>query len=287
MSIAPFMNFYVGDYLADTTHLTTVEHGAYLLLLFSMWRAGGKLPREDRKLARLAKLTDADWLEMRDTIMPFFRIRGGTITQKRLTEEAAKYRNTLVQRSKAGKASALKKRNENNENTSTRVEHMNHKPEPEPDSISVSNETGETALRRAYSADVEIPRQAQGSDPNKESWERVRRMLPKASDQSFFGRLLKDFKLEARDMLPSIVACELRQTLDPKSYLRQAASGVAQRRGVVEVSDADRVATWDDDNWRSALEIHRERGSWHDAWGPMPGEPGCRVPPQLLIEVVA
>lgn len=287
MSIAPFMNFYVGDYLADTTHLTTVEHGAYLLLLFSMWRAGGKLPRDDRKLARIAKLTDAEWLEVQGNILPFFRIRGGTITQKRLTEEAAKYRNTLVQRSKAGKASALKKRNEINENTSTRVEHMNHKPEPEPYSISVSNETGETASRRASSADVETPRQAQGSDPNKESWERAGKLLPKPTDRAFFGRLLKDFKLEARDLLPSIVACELRQTLDPKSYLRQAAAAVAQRRGVVEVSDADRVATWDDDHWRSALEIYRERGSWHDAWGPKPGDPGCRVPAQLLLEAVA
>ena len=61
MSAPPFMPLYVGDYLADTTHLTCTEHGAYMLLLMSMWRNGGSLPSDDKSLARHARCTKGQW----------------------------------------------------------------------------------------------------------------------------------------------------------------------------------------------------------------------------------
>jgi hypothetical protein len=41
--------------------------------------------------------------------------------------------------------------------------------------------------------------------------------------------------------------------------------------------------TMDDTRWQAALALHREEGRWSASWGPKPGEPGCRVPPHLLI----
>jgi uncharacterized protein YdaU (DUF1376 family) len=112
---APYIPFYVGDYLADTTHLTRSEHGAYLLLLMAMWRGGGKLAADDDRLARLAHCSDAEWAGMRSTILSFFRCRGGVLRQKRLTAEYAKYTDTIAKRSAAGKRNARKRYNKDKE----------------------------------------------------------------------------------------------------------------------------------------------------------------------------
>lgn len=61
----------VGDYLADTGHLTTTQHGAYLLLLMHYWRKR-ELPSDDKQLAAIAKLPLRIWLDTKETIQAFF-----------------------------------------------------------------------------------------------------------------------------------------------------------------------------------------------------------------------
>lgn len=68
----PWMPLYIADYLADTTRLSTIEHGAYVLLIMEYWRNGG-LPDNDRQLANIAKLSLAQWKKMRPIIQGFFR----------------------------------------------------------------------------------------------------------------------------------------------------------------------------------------------------------------------
>ena len=95
------MPFYVADYLADTGRLSTLEHGAYLLLIMDYWRNGG-IPDDDRKLARIARMSDADWLLIRANIAELFH---DGWSHKRIDAEIAK----STAKSDAARASAMRR----------------------------------------------------------------------------------------------------------------------------------------------------------------------------------
>lgn len=84
-----WMPFFVGDYLADTTHLSRDQHGGYLLLLFAMWKKGGRLPDDDAQLANVAKASPREWRALRPVMQPFFDVSGGYWIHKRVARELA------------------------------------------------------------------------------------------------------------------------------------------------------------------------------------------------------
>ena len=100
MSSPPWMPLYIADYLRDTTHLGTVEHGAYCLLIMSYWVHGG-LPDDDRQLARIVRCSDRQWRSMRPLIEPMFQ-KGWK--HKRIDEELEKATLKAAKRADAGRA---------------------------------------------------------------------------------------------------------------------------------------------------------------------------------------
>ena len=102
MTSLPWMPLNVADYLADTAHLGPAEHGAYLLLIMHYWQHGG-LPDDDRRLARIARMTEEEWGGTRDTIAEFFR---SGWKHKRIDQELADAYELTAKRSAAGKAGA-------------------------------------------------------------------------------------------------------------------------------------------------------------------------------------
>lgn len=93
-----WMPLYIGDYLGDTGHLSTAQHGAYLLLMMHYWTKGG-LPTDDKQLSAITKLPLRIWMDTRDTIAMFFQ-EGWR--HKRIDEELEKMAAVSAKRSAAG-----------------------------------------------------------------------------------------------------------------------------------------------------------------------------------------
>lgn len=130
----PFMQLYVADYLGDTRHLTTEQHGAYLLLLMTMWRAEGRLPNCDKKLARIVGATASRWAKIKADVLEFFEVDGESITNKRLMFELKKASEKSIKRAEAGtRGGAAKALKDNKTGVANASALSCHSSEPEPD----------------------------------------------------------------------------------------------------------------------------------------------------------
>lgn len=108
------MQLYVADYLGDTRHLTTEQHGAYLLLLMAMWRSDGRLANDAKKLARITGCTAARWTKISGDVLEFFEVDGDCITNRRLMYELKKAQEKSIKRSVSGTKGAEAKALKNN-----------------------------------------------------------------------------------------------------------------------------------------------------------------------------
>jgi len=112
-----WMPLYIGDYLADTTHLTYAEHGAYLLLIMVYWRSGKPLPDDDVLLARYCRANRWQWKTLRPVLEPFFQVRDGAWSHVRVTRELAH----AASKSAAARANVLTRYKEKNDDLRTKV----------------------------------------------------------------------------------------------------------------------------------------------------------------------
>lgn len=107
MAALPYMQLYVADYLADTAHLTTEEHGAYLLLLFNYWQTGKPLRAE--RLAAVTRLPNERWQAVEKTLSDFFYLQDGLWINDRVERDLEAVKSKSIKASDAGKASARAK----------------------------------------------------------------------------------------------------------------------------------------------------------------------------------
>lgn len=112
MAQYPSLPLWTDAYLADTKHLTTIEHGAYLLMLMTAWRDPEcRLQDDERYLARVAGMSPATWRRHARVLRAFWQVREGFLYQKRLSAE----RKRVDTRSDSGRRAAEAKWRKSNE----------------------------------------------------------------------------------------------------------------------------------------------------------------------------
>jgi uncharacterized protein YdaU (DUF1376 family) len=116
-----WMPMYWGNYVADTGHLSTLEHGAYLLLIGHYWTTGKPLPKNEKKLAKIARISCAQWRKISDTILEFFCDDGDCYTHSRIAQELEKAQKKYEARAMAGRAGGKAKAKQKPSNAKARL----------------------------------------------------------------------------------------------------------------------------------------------------------------------
>lgn len=104
---APWFKFYPKDFSSDehVEVMSPAAVGAYILLLCKAWHStpGGTLPNDDRKLARFARMTLAEWKEVRDEVLVAWSVDGDRIVQRRMQADHEEMSEIGRKRASAGR----------------------------------------------------------------------------------------------------------------------------------------------------------------------------------------
>lgn len=123
MAVVPYMPLYVADYMADTSHLRTIEHGAYFLLIMAYWQSKQPLRALNGRLAVVAHLSNEEWDSVEPVLREFFTVtEDGYWVHKRIEAELLILKGKSEHARKAGKASAAARLNKRMNTCSTPVQ---------------------------------------------------------------------------------------------------------------------------------------------------------------------
>lgn len=298
-----WMPLYIGDYLKDTSRLTTLGHGAYLLLLMDYWTSGGPLPDDDEQLAAITRLPVRDWKKLRASLARFFVIADGLWTQKRADEEIAKKHEISTGRSEVGKAGAAKRWGKGNgKRIAIAIPEPMAKPsqtdgqsqsQEEPNNkksagvnlkFSPESEAVVQALDDALLAGYGTERIRHFRDPNDHYF--AQQMIDTGAPLDLICDTIKGQVAEwASEGQAPAKRVETFEKFVDTAYRRRL-KAIAKRTSAPDAAPAVTVSAADreTDRWKAKVANFRKDGWWSPDNGPAPGEPGCKVPPHLLIE---
>lgn len=178
MAALPYMQLYVAEYLADTTHLNAEEHGAYLLLLMNYWQRGKALLDDNERLANVARVLNERWPRVRKALEEFFEVVDGYWIHHRVERDLEAVRSKCKKASDAGKASAEAKANKKSTNVertlNERSGNVATNSQPEVNHTDTDTDTDTEQINTLVETDEELPLIPEvKSSPNQEALEFV------------------------------------------------------------------------------------------------------------------
>jgi uncharacterized protein YdaU (DUF1376 family) len=135
------MPLYIGDYLAETQHLSAEQSGAYLHLLMHEWRVG-PLPLDLEVLRRIARVERDAWSNAWAMLEHFFTRSEAGYMQARLEVEKVKSQENRERFSNRGKAGAKKRWSKMHEHATSNAQALlDEWPSPSPSPIKQKQKT--------------------------------------------------------------------------------------------------------------------------------------------------
>lgn len=120
------INIDITKYVMDTMHLSTVEHGIYLIFMIYYLNTEKPLINDDNFLSSLARLKKSEWRQVKDNVLSMFLLKDNLIHHVQLDDQIAaknekinKQKSISIKRSKAAKSKnkeICEKENEQNSN---------------------------------------------------------------------------------------------------------------------------------------------------------------------------
>lgn len=275
MSERPFMQLYVSDFIGDTLHLNTEQIGAYMLLLMAMWNAGGKLPADDGKLARVVRMSLKKWRSISSDLLPFFECEDGVVWHRRLTKELQKSESKTQSRAAAGAIGGAAKALKYNEATVANATVLpKHLPEARNHIViePIAQHTVSEPAPRKVDQLSERLLQAAGLSGFREE-----RNVGLVSIAPILDLMAKGYDLD-RDIIPAVEDIGRRgKRFNTWSYVVPFVVERSKQRAAIPAKAAEPEV-----DWKARLDVWQSDGTWAAAWGPPPNAKGCRAPPELI-----
>lgn len=268
----PYYKRFPRDFLEGTISLPFEVKCAYSVVLDLIYMKDGRLPDEPRFIAGHLGCSVRKWTAIRAALIEAGKltVSDGIISNFRadyLTEETRKYQDN--------QAEIAGKPRKNNGLQQPKPS----QPEPEPEEYSVPNGTGETPISNEPLDDLAELRVL---EPKAAAWAISRKVLcergglNRAKAGEIVGKLFKDHGLTPGELWEAAEATWKAGTENPIPYLTRLCASAANKRGGadnLEPSERQQIAWMQD--WIESP------ANWRGTRGPRPGEPGCRVRPEI------